>query len=63
MSDDLKQAGVGPDERGAEPEKKKYTCLICCCIGFFVVFLAFGLLGFLYWSLLTSFLREILVSR
>jgi hypothetical protein len=63
MSDDLPETGPGPAEDGSEPQQKKHTWLVCCCIGCSVAFLAFTVAGLLYWSLLTSFLRSILFSR
>ena len=63
MSDELQETGPGPAERGSEPQQKKRTWLVCCCIGCSVVFLALVVAGLLYFSLLPAFLREIIMPK
>ncbi len=63
MSDDLQATGPGPAEGGSEPQQKKRTWLVCCCIGCSVAFLTLVVVSLLYVSLLPAFLRELIVPK
>jgi hypothetical protein len=63
VSEIPQQDGPPPSENGAEPGKKKRTCLVCCCIGCFVGFLTIGAITVFYSALLLEFFRSLIVPK